>query len=182
MFELLAGVSFLAQVAGTIGSVSAAHQQAEAQQNITQDELKVEAQRQQAMELDARRKQMEIIRTNQRARAMALTTATSQGAATPGSSVLAGAYGQASGQSGVNMLGVNQNLEIGQNIFGLNSQISQQKIAMSQAQSSAATYSGLSSLGGSLMSSLGAAQRLGGGLGAKPSAYTGPTYLGGFNG
>ncbi len=86
----------------------------------------VQAQKKQAMEIDARRSQMEIIRNQQRARAMGLAAATSQGA--QGGSGLQGGYGQVSGQAGTNILGVQQNLEIGRNIFGLNESISNKKI------------------------------------------------------
>lgn len=86
----------------------------------------LEAQRQQAMELDARRNQMEIIRNQQRGRALALTAATAQGAGR--GSGLQGGYGQVSGQSGVNMLGVQQNLEIGRNTFAANNRISDLRV------------------------------------------------------
>lgn len=92
---------------------------------ITAFETQVEGQRKQAMELDARRKQLEVIRNQQRYRAVALTNATAQGARQ--GSGLQGGYGQISGQSGFNLLGIQQNLQIGQNIFGLNSQITGQK-------------------------------------------------------
>jgi hypothetical protein len=45
---------------------------------------------------------------------------------------LQGAYGQISGQSGVNLLGIRQNLELGRNIFDINAGISQQQIAAQQ--------------------------------------------------
>lgn len=124
---------------------------------------KVEAQRQQAMELDARRKEMEIIRTQQRARSLALTNSTAQGASL--GSGLQGGYGQISGQSGVNTLGIQQNLGIGRNIFGLNEQISQQKIAMSDANQQMQLGQGLTSFGGSLMGSAQSAGKIFSGYG-----------------
>lgn len=96
-----------------------------AQQNI-------EAQNKQAMELDARRNQLEIIRNQQRTRALGLATAVGSGSSK--GSGLQGAYGQASGQTGVNLLGVQQNLQIGENIFGQNAQISQNNIASADLQ------------------------------------------------
>jgi hypothetical protein len=92
---------------------------------ITAFETQVEGKRQEAMNLDARRRSMEVIRNQQRYRAMALTNATAQGARQ--GSGLQGGYGQISGQSGVNLMGVLQNQMIGNDIFGLNSQITGQK-------------------------------------------------------
>ena len=77
-------------------SIFGAREAADAQKQITQAERQIEGQRFKAMELDARRKQLEMFRNAQRARAMALSTATSQGA--QHGSALAGAYGQISGR------------------------------------------------------------------------------------
>lgn len=92
-------------------------------------ERRVERQRFQAMNLDARRRSLEILRLQQRARSQALSVATAQGAGQ--GSGLQGAYGGISGQTGVNYLGVQQNLQIGRNIFGLNSQITDQRVGYS---------------------------------------------------
>lgn len=92
---------------------------------ITGFESNIEGMREKAMNLDARRRQMEIIRNQQRYRALALTNATAQGAQF--GSGIQGGYGQISGQTGVNLLGVQQNLGIGQDIFALNRQITGQK-------------------------------------------------------
>lgn len=97
-----------------------------------QQEMAIQQQRRQAMELDASRKQKEVIRNQQRARSLALTTATAQGASR--GSGLQGGYGQISGQSGVNALGIQQNLQIGRNIFDYNYQISQNRIAASELE------------------------------------------------
>lgn len=154
MFQLaalaLAGV-------GTGISIFGAQSAAAAQKKITAGERAVEAQRKQAMELDARRKMLEVFRNQQRARSMALTTATAQGAAQ--GSGLAGAYGQVAGQSGVNLLGISQNLGIGRNIFDINADISQAKMDMAQAQAWSATGASLTNLGGSLVSNFGAINR-----------------------
>lgn len=92
----------------------------------------IEAQRNQAMHLQANRQQMEIIRQGQRARSLALATATAQGA-NKGSG-LQGGYGQISGQTGVNTKGVQQNLGIGQNIFDLNAGITTQRLGLNDLQ------------------------------------------------
>jgi hypothetical protein len=100
--------------------------------STVQAQQRIEAQRRSAMELDARRNQLEIVRNQQRARALGLSNATHSG--TKSSSGLQGAYGQVSGQTGVNLLGVQQNLQIGQNIFDQNANISSNNIAMAQLQ------------------------------------------------
>lgn len=148
---LALGISSLAlQLGGAGASFAGASQKAAAQKQQIMLEQKAEEQRRLYMEDDARRKEMEIVRNQQRARAIALTNSTSQGASF--GSGLQGGYGQIAGQSGVNMLGVNQNLEIGRNLFGINSQISQQKILQGQGASEMATGQGLSALGSSLWS------------------------------
>lgn len=128
---------------------SGAKQSAEAQQEQVRLEQQVEAQKHQQMALEYRRNSMQLLRNQQRTRAMALQNATAQGAQQ--GSGLQGGYGQISGDAGNNMLGLNQNFEIGNNIFGLNAQISQQKILQSQAQSTMMTGNAISNLGGSLL-------------------------------
>lgn len=95
---------------------------------------RIEASKRAAMELDARRNQLEIIRTQQRARALGLVTAQNQGSKE--GSGLQGAYGQISGQTGVNLLGVQQNLGIGRDIFNQNAVISGNNIATADLQHS----------------------------------------------
>lgn len=115
------------QSQGSLQQVEGAKVQNAASKEITKLELKAEEQRFRAMEVDSKRKQLEVVRNQQRARALGLATATAQGASK--GSALSGAYGQVSGQSGVNMLGIQQNLELGRNIFNINSGISSQKLA-----------------------------------------------------
>lgn len=140
---LLAG-SLGATAAGTGLSMAGAKANTEAQQ-------KAERLRQSAMEMDARRRSTEIIRNQQRARAMALTTATSQGASE--GSGLQGGYGQISGMTGTNLTGVSGNLELGRGMFAANQDAF-------RAQSMMATGQGLSSLGSSTLGSLDAFGRL----------------------
>jgi hypothetical protein len=110
-------------------SITAANQSHDINAGIIQNEQTVQAQQQQAMELDARRQSLEIIRNQQRGRSLALSTAVAQGGSGGiRSSALAGGYGQVSGQTGVNLLGVSQNLQIGENIFAANNAISSAKI------------------------------------------------------
>lgn len=151
---MLGGLAF--QVFGGAKSMGANAQYNKANQDSIRLQQQVEAQRKQAMELDAHRKELEIVRTQQRARSIALTNSTSQGAAQ--GSGLQGGYGQIAGQSGFNLEGVQQNLSIGRNIFGLNEQISNNKILMSQYSQNAQTGQGIASFGQSLF---GAAQNIG---------------------
>src|ERR1044071_6818368 len=113
---------------GTIGGIGSAQEQAGISKQIAADELKFEAQRQKAMELQNRRMMLQQIRQQQVAQAMALTTATSQGASQ--GSALGGAYGQIAGQTGTNVTGLSQNLLIGRNMFNINSEISGLKMKM----------------------------------------------------
>lgn len=113
-------------------SVAAAAASRDINRNIVGYERQAEAQRFQAMELDARRKQTEMIRNQQRARSLALSSATAQGSSR--GSGLQGGYAQISGQTGFNLMGVQQNLEIGRNIFNINSAITDQKLAFADLE------------------------------------------------
>lgn len=136
--------------AGYVKQQSAAKEMAQAQQDQIAQQQKIEAQRKQQMELEAARAQKQVLRNQQRARAMSLATATAQGASY--GSALPGAYGGESGQANTNLLSIGQNLQIGQNIFGYNQQISNDRIAYAGAQADYAAGQGLSSLGGALVS------------------------------
>lgn len=134
---------------GGMKQVDAAKKTSAAQQQIAQLEIQADAQRRQAMELDSSRKSMEVLRNSQRARAISETSAVSSGSQF--GSGFAGAQGQISGQSGVNLLGIAQNTKIGENLFDISSQVSQQRMNIAQYSSEAATGAGLSSLGKSIM-------------------------------
>lgn len=154
MFEMAMMAGGLAMsLMGSAKSSSASSDYYKSQQQVAGLEGKVNDQRKAAMEVDARRRQLEVVRNHQRARAMAQTTATSQGAQL--GSGLQGAYGGISGQSQTNLLGVNQNLEIGRNIFDLDTKISQQRVAQAGYQSTMAQGQGMSQMGGAIMGSAG---------------------------
>ena len=159
------GVGFSAY--GASQQSSAAKSQANSQQEMIAQQQRQEALRRQAMELDARRRQSEILRQTQRARAIAIATSNSQGGLL--GSGIQGGFGQISGQSGVQSLGIGQNLEIGQNIFASNALESQAKIGYAQAGSQMATGAVLSSLGGSLVSNAGTLNNIFGGFGRSSS-------------
>lgn len=144
---------------GTQKSVQASKEFQAAQTQEIQQEQAVNEQRRIAMELRGRREEQGVIRTAQRQRALGLEAATSQGAQY--GSGLQGAYGQAAGESGTRLTGVTQNLQVGENIFDLDKQISQSKIQMAQAQTNEATAQGISSLGRSLGFMAGPAGNLG---------------------
>lgn len=144
----MTGVSVAMSIFGGMKSSSAAGKQAQLSAQNAQNEMQVDQQRQVAMELQSKRQSMEVLRNNQRARSMALNNATAQGAQF--GSGLQGGYGAISGQSGVNLLGINQNLEVGENIFALNQKTDQNKIQMAQLGGDIASGQAISSIGKSL--------------------------------
>ena len=134
---------------GSYLSYQAAQDAASANSGIARQEMLAEKERMRAMELDARRRQLETIRNAQKSRALSLTAATSQNAQF--GSGLSGGYGQIAGDSGTNLLGITQNLAIGRNLFDINQLISMYKMQVAQAGGTTALGSGLTSLGGSFM-------------------------------
>lgn len=117
-------------------SLVAAQQSSAINKNIYNDQLAIQQQKRQAMELDANRSQLEVIRNSQRARSMALFNAQSTGAQR--GSGLQGGYGQISGQSNTNALGIQQNLQIGENVFNLNADVSKNSLDMNDVQTTLA--------------------------------------------
>lgn len=134
---------------GAAEGVKAAKASAESGKAIAGLEQKVNDQRQLAMQITARRQQMETVRKNQQAQSQARAAAANQGASF--GSGLAGGLAGISGQSASNLSGTNQQLDIGNQIFGLDRSISQEKIKQYQAQSDQASASGISSFGGALL-------------------------------
>lgn len=137
------------QLFGGIKGAEVAHQQADVSSQIAGDEQKVNEQKQAQMKLQAQRAQMEVFRNAQRARAQATNSATQQGAQF--GSGLQGGLAQISDDASTNLLGISQNLEIGQNIFGINNDISAKKMQLAQLGGEAATDQGIASLGGALI-------------------------------
>lgn len=137
-------------------------------------QLQVEAQRKKQMDLEYKRGQIQTVRDWQKASAMSLVTATSQGVGTgSNSSALAGSLAGEVAAGRFTQLGNNQNYQIGNDIFALNNQISQDRIGMAnaqtrygiagvegqtrmaEAQSRASTGAAMMSLGGSMISAAG---------------------------
>ncbi|HEY2810534.1 MAG TPA: hypothetical protein VGJ00_03995 [Rhabdochlamydiaceae bacterium] len=116
----------------------------QANQNIAKDQQAINEQNLIQMKLNARRAQTEVIRNAQSARSLALTSATGQGAQF--GSGLQGGYGQIQGRAGTNLLGINQNLKIGETISTYNQDITNQQLALSKYQGQAATAGGISSM------------------------------------
>jgi hypothetical protein len=133
---------------GGLKSYDAAKQQYGVTQQIQGLEMQAEAQRKQMMELNAKRMMTQNVRNTQRARSMALSTATGQGSQY--GSATAGAYGQISGQSGVNLLGVSQQLGAGENLFGINKDIMGLRQQYTQLGSQSYTGQMMSNLGSTI--------------------------------
>lgn len=183
------GLGAVGSIIGGIGGMMSSSAISEQQMKIAGLEKQAEEQRHKAMVLQARRQATEISRNQQRANAMALQAATSQGASQ--GSGLQGGYGQIAGQTATNMAGVNQNYQIGENMFGINNQISNAKMQIAQLGGEAAMWQGISSLGGSVMKiagPLGNMMQGWGGSGASSmgniydygmSNYIGGSYVGG---
>lgn len=183
-FSLILGVSGLAlQLFGSQQKVSGAGAANAAQQKEVGLEQQGEAIRHQFMETDARRKQLEIVRNQQRTSALATNNAVTQGAQF--GSGLQGGLGQIAGQSNTNSQGLMLSLMQGRQMFDINSQISQTKISQLAGQQQSSTGSALSGLGGTLIGAMGAAHQLGGfNTASSPSStpnsnpfnYTGSSY------
>lgn len=140
-----------------------------AQQAAIAAQQEAERLRKQQMDLDANRRRREILRQSTAARSASLAQTTAQGAANEGGSSLPGAFGSLSGRLGVNLLGVNQNQEIGTGIFSAHQA---QLTAYSQAadaQSRMAFGQGLTSLGGALINNAGPIGRVGSFIGGSVS-------------
>jgi hypothetical protein len=111
-----------------------------------------------SMELDARRRR-DIIRQNVAARSAALATTVAQGAQF--GSALPGAYGGIEGRTGTNLLGIDQNLEIGRDMFGLKSRGAEVSGQIANANSNAASGAAMTSLGGALVTNSGQLAKVG---------------------
>lgn len=165
-----AGVSAIGLGMSIFGGLEQSHiakEQAGVSADIAAQEQGINAQKQQAMELAGRRQQLEIIRNNQRARALAENNATNQGAQF--GSGLQGGLAQVQDQSLFNLVGVNSALETGRNIAGFNNSISQDKIRLAQLGGDSATAGGFASLGGSILKAGPFVGALSGGFGGKSS-------------
>lgn len=165
------------QIFGGVSSASNAKAQASVSQDEARQEQAINDQKQQAMELDARRKSLEQMRQTQQAQSLATTRATSQGAQF--GSGLQGGLAEVTDQGAFNLQGINQSLQIGRNIAGYNQNITNDKIQMASLGSQEATDKGIMSLGGSLMSAGPTIGKLSKGIGGSGSFGLGSLFMGG---
>lgn len=156
---------------GSMGQSETASKVASVSADVAKQEGLVNDQRKQQMELQARRQQLENIRNTQRARALGTAAAVNQGASL--GSGLGGGQAEAYDTGATNELGINQNLEIGRNIFGLDDKISADKMQLASLGGDAAKYSGIANFGNSIFKSAGTiGNLLGGGGSSKGSIGT----------
>lgn len=106
--------------------------QQSAQKDASKASQEAEALRRRQMELENLRKQREIIRSTARARAQALGAAVNRGVGLE-SSVVSGALGQISGETGNAILAQSQNTAIGRSLFDANAQLSEARGAQQTA-------------------------------------------------
>lgn len=147
-----------ASLFGGLGSSSAAKQQAQASSNIAGLEGQENQVRQQAMQMSASRQQLQILRQTQQARAMALNASTGQGGGSTlnnNSSGIQGGLASVDQEGNFAAGGVRQQLQFGNQMFGLDAQITQQKMLAAQSAGTSATMQGISSIGGALTKSSG---------------------------
>lgn len=133
---------------GTFGAMQTANQASQINQQIAGIQVQENTQRQLAMQISARTKSLDALRNTQKASSLALAAGVNQGAQF-GSGV-AGGQGAAANQGAQNLENIQQNLQIGNALFGMDSTIDNLKGQLSALQSREATYSGISSLGGDL--------------------------------
>src|SRR5580765_8302042 len=107
----LEGVGAATSLVGGYLGYQAGKGEYQAQSNIAEMQQQINKLHVNQMELTGRRNSMEVLRNEQKARSLALSGATNQGAAF--GSGLQGGYGQISGQGGTNLLGIAQNLSLG---------------------------------------------------------------------
>lgn len=149
----IGGVGLATSIFGGMGAAHDASQISADEQQKFGLEQQVNEQRRIQMNLSARRQQLEDFRNTQRARAMGIAAAVSQGAQY-GSGAAAGA-GAVKSQGLYAAQGVSQNLQIGNNIFGLDNQISGINSQEAALKGNMATNQQWASLGGSIMSNAG---------------------------
>lgn len=140
-------------IGGLVGASDTAEKMAAEQKAIAADEMKIEKQKRMSMELDARRRELEVFRNVQRTRSIALTNAVNQGAGS-GSGLLGG-MAQASQAGREDLTAIGQGLTIGRTISDLNVDISTHKSTLADLGADMSFYQGLSSLGNQLLGNAG---------------------------
>lgn len=141
----LSAIGLAASIGSTVAGVVGANKEAKA-------EDKAESARKKAANLDALRRQRQAIREMQQQRAIAVSNATAQGA--EAGSGLQGAIGQVTGQGNSNILGIEQQRQLGNEVFAANKQAR-------SARTLQATAEGIGQLGGSLVKNAGTIESIG---------------------
>jgi len=147
------------QAFGAFSASQDAAKAAEINKSIAGDEQKINEQKHVQMLLEASRMQLQQFRNIQRLRSQATASAVNQGAQY--GSGLQGGLAQVSADGTFNLNGINQNLQIGNNIFDINNQISGKKMQLADVQSDMATDQAWSSLGGAMVKNAGTIGQLG---------------------
>lgn len=178
MDPLSIGVGIVGIGLSLFGGSKAADDAAKAAQiskNIAGDEQQINAQKQQQMQMEAQRNSLQQYRNAQRLRAQATASAVNQGANF--GSGLQGGLAEVTNEADYNVQGIQNNLQFGNTIFGINSDISQQKMQLADVQASSASDTALMSLGGALVSNAGTIGKLGsnlaGGFGSAGNSFFG---------
>lgn len=169
---ILGAVGASAAAASTVGSVVSAvgtavgvagsFQQAAGQRKAQNAQKRAEFAREKQMELDSRRKQLELIRQQQIARATAVANITSSGAGGEGASALGGAEGTISGQFGRGIQGEQTNTAFGRTLFQANRDVATGNAMAAQGGTVQNLGQGLTSLGGAFIKNAEAIGRVGG--------------------
>lgn len=144
---------------GTAMSVSASQKAAAANEDIAGQQKQANQIALTGMEVDARRRQLETIRQAQIGRATSTAVATSQNAQL--GSGLQGGLSQVTGQSNYNLLGINQNLDLGKEMAAVNNNISNDRISLARAEGMMGFGSGFQTFGNTLVSNASTIGRLG---------------------
>lgn len=131
--------------AGVAASVVGTAMQIRGNRIQTQGLQDAELNRRRQQALESARMRRQVVRESLKARALAQSTAFGQGAGR--GSGAQGGYAQIAGQANRGILGINQNDQIGSNIFAANA-------TAGRGASMANTGAGLSSLGGTIINNL----------------------------
>jgi hypothetical protein len=150
---------------GGLQEAKVQQQEAQVSKEIAGYEMQINEQRRVQAGIQYQRQSVENIRMAQMAASRARAAGVAQGAQY-GTGAKAGVE-QAQSEQAFNQLGLYQNYQIGQNIFGLTSQIDYAKMKMADLQGSEAKWAGVAGLGSALAGGSMAIGRMSGGFGAQ---------------
>jgi hypothetical protein len=138
-----AATAAVGTAAGVVGSI----QQASGQRKAQAAQRKQEALREKQMENDSRRKQLELVRQQQIARATSLASTTASGASAEGSSAMGGVEGTISGQYNRGIQADESNLGIGRLMFAEGRNVARGQAQAARGGTLQSAGQGLTSLG-----------------------------------